>query len=72
MKIWRLRYSKQSSKRRAIDKKRLQIHTKKEVVKKDRNIAGRIPEISRNRFIDRQSKKTVKKQTKKIRLFIED
>ena len=35
------------------------------------NIAGRLPENSRNRFVDRQSKKTVKRQTKKIRLFIE-
>ena len=34
------------------------------------NIAGRLPENSRNRFVDRQSKKT-KRQTKKIRLFIE-
>ena len=25
------------------------------------NIAGRLPENSRNRFVDRQSKKTVKK-----------
>ena len=35
-------------------------------------IAGRLPENSRNRFVDRQSKETVKIQTKKIRLFIED
>ena len=30
------------------------------------NIAGRLPENSRNRFVDRQSKKHSKKQTKKI------
>ena len=35
------------------------------------NIAGRLPENSRNRFVDRQSKKNSKRQTKKIRLFIE-
>ena len=34
------------------------------------NIAGRLPENSRNRFVDRPSKKAVR-QTKKIRLFIE-
>ena len=33
------------------------------------NIAGILPENSRNRFVDQQSKKTVKK--KEIRLFIE-
>ena len=35
------------------------------------NIAGRLPENSRNRFVDRQSKKTVKKTDQKNRLFIE-
>ena len=29
------------------------------------NIAGRLPENSRNRFVDRQSKKTVKKTDQK-------
>ena len=33
------------------------------------NIAGRLPENSRNRFVDRQSKKTVKRQTKKKFVF---
>ena len=37
----------------------------------EKNIAGRLPENIRNRFVDRQSKKTVKKTDKKIRLFIE-
>ena len=40
---------------------------KKPQIKK---IAGRMPENSRNRFVDRPSKKTIK-DTKKIRLFIE-
>ena len=35
------------------------------------NIAGRLPENSRNSFVDLQSQKTVKKTPKKIRLFIE-
>ena len=35
------------------------------------NIAGRLPENSRNRFVDRKSKKTIKKTDQKIRLFIE-
>ena len=35
------------------------------------NIAGRLPENSRNRFVDRQSKKTVKKTDQKNPLFIE-
>ena len=36
------------------------------------NIAGRLPENSRNRFVYRQSKKTVKRtDQKKIDLFIE-
>ena len=30
-----------------------------------KNIAGRLPENSRNRFVDRQSKKTVKKAEQK-------
>ena len=30
-----------------------------------KNIAGRLPENSRNRFVDRQSKKTVKKTDQK-------
>ena len=38
---------------------------------KIKNIAGRLPENSRNRFVGRQSKKTVKKTDKKICLFIE-
>ena len=33
--------------------------------KKNKNIAGRLPEKSRNRFVDRQSKKTVKKTDQK-------
>ena len=36
-----------------------------------KNIAGRLPENSRNRFVDRQSKKTVKKTEQRICLFIE-
>ena len=39
--------------------------------KREKNIAGRLPENSRNRFVDRQSKKTVKKTDQKNRLFIE-
>ena len=35
------------------------------------NIAGRLPENSRNRFVDRQSKKTVEKTDQKIPLIIE-
>ena len=35
------------------------------------NIAGRLPENSRNSYVDPQSKKTVKRQIKRIRLFIE-
>ena len=35
------------------------------------NIAGTLPENSRNRFVDRLPKKTVKKTDQKIRLFIE-
>ena len=31
----------------------------------NKNIAGRLPENSRNRFVDRQSKKTVKKTDQK-------
>ena len=31
-----------------------------------RNIASRLPENSRNSFVDLQSKKTVKRQTKKL------
>ena len=38
---------------------RKKIQSKKS--KKTVNIAGRLPENSRNRFVDRQSKKTVKK-----------
>ena len=30
------------------------------------NIAGRLPKNSRNRFVDRQSQKTVKKRPKKF------
>ena len=36
--------------------------TKRSLIK---NIAGRLPENSRNRFVDRQSKKTVKKTDQK-------
>ena len=36
-----------------------------------KNIAGRLPANSRNRFVDRQSKKTVKKTDQKTCLFIE-
>ena len=39
------------------------------VSEKDENIAGRLPENRRNRFVHRQSKKTVK--DRQIRLFIE-
>ena len=35
------------------------------------NIAGRLPENSRNRFVDRQSKKPVKKTDQKNSSFIE-
>ena len=35
------------------------------------NIAGRLPENSRNRFVDRQSKKNIKKDRQKNHLFIE-
>ena len=35
-----------------------------------KNIAGRSPENSRNSFVDLQSQKTVKRQTKKKFLFI--
>ena len=41
------------------------------LTKQEKNIAGRLPENSRNRFVDRQSKKTVKKTGQKNRLFIE-
>ena len=40
-------------------------------VLKLKNIAGRLPENSRNRFVDRQFKKDGKKTDQKIRLFIE-
>ena len=36
-----------------------------------KNIARRLPENSRNRFVDRQSKKTVRRTDQKTRLFIE-
>ena len=36
---------------------------------KSNNIAGRLPENSRNRFVDRQSKKTVKKDRPKKFVF---
>ena len=35
------------------------------------NIAGRLPENSRNRFVDRQSKKKTVKKTDQKNLFIE-
>ena len=44
---------------------------KKILSEKFENIAGKLPENSRNRFVDRQSKKQLKRQTKKICLFIE-
>ena len=36
---------------------------------KKKNIASRLPENNRNRFVDRQSKKTVKKDRPKIFVF---
>ena len=36
-----------------------------------KNIAGRLPENSRNNFVDLQSQKTVKQIDQKIRLLIE-
>ena len=38
-------------------------------LKRSENIAGRLPENSRNRFVDRQSKKTVKKTDQKNFVF---
>ena len=35
----------------------------------NKNIAGRLPENSRNRFVDRQSKKTVKNTDQKKFVF---
>ena len=47
-------------------------HLEKNPIQKIENIAGRLPENSRNSFADLQSqKKTVKKNDQKIRLFIE-
>ena len=41
------------------------------LIKKNLNIAGRLPENSHNSFVDLQSQKTVKKADQKNCLFIE-
>ena len=37
---------------------------KDQKIRKNKNIAGRLPKNSRNRFVDRQSKQTVKETVK--------
>ena len=45
-----------------------EIHFKKSYAKNRKNIAGRLPENSRNRFVDRQSKKNSKKKADQKKL----
>ena len=44
-------------------------HLEKNPIRKIENIAGRLPENSRNRFVDRQSKKNSKKDRPKEIVF---
>ena len=60
---------KNESVNKSLEKSKNVLEEKCKIVKQKicLNIAGRLPEKTRNRFVDRQSKKTVKKrQTKKF------
>ena len=49
--------------------KRISVFLKIHFISNDKNIAGRLPENSRNRFVDRQSKKNSKTDRPKKLVF---